>query len=580
MLPAGSSAQTDAPAATTHHEVFVLHSFGRDFGAFAEVASSFRTELARLSPRRVEYFEASLETARFAGPANEGPLVEYLVALFEERPMDLFVAVGAPAVTFSLRHQERLPPSTPLLATGFTRRMLAGFTPGPTFTAVPAVLDLPAAVEHILQLLPDTEEIVVVLGGSPLSQVWLEETRRDFAPFADRVDFTWTNEWPFEETRARLAALPPRRAILFGELSVDAAGVPYPAHTALDSLHEAANAPMFGLLGAQFGRGIVGGALVWETEAGRQAAATALQILDGAPPENIDTDEITASAPVYDDRELRRWGIPESALQPGSTVMFREPSIWARYRAPVALGLVVIALQAALIGGLLLQHRRRRAAEEEARAFGHRLLTAHEDERRRLARELHDDLTQRLARLSIDAAGVEKALDGTPDREAARTVRHGLMRMSEDVHALSYQLHPSVLDDLGLEQALRVECERFTRRESIVARVAEFDAPAGLPADVAVCLFRIAQEALRNVSLHASADSVDVTIAAANGTVRMTVADDGVGFDPTRRSRRSGLGHTSMRERAALLYGSFDVHSVLGRGTTINVSVPFREQPS
>jgi signal transduction histidine kinase len=123
---------------------------------------------------------------------------------------------------------------------------------------------------------------------------------------------------------------------------------------------------------------------------------------------------------------------------------------------------------------------------------------------------------------------------------------------------LSYQLHPSVLDDLGLNEALKVECEHFSRRESIRARLTAFEAPSQLPSEVAVCLFRIAQEALRNVARHSRASGVNVAVTRVNGGMRMTVKDDGVGFVPAQQRVRS-LGQASMRERARLVGGTVEV---------------------
>jgi signal transduction histidine kinase len=147
--------------------------------------------------------------------------------------------------------------------------------------------------------------------------------------------------------------------------------------------------------------------------------------------------------------------------------------------------------------------------------------------------------------------------------------------LSEDVDALAYQLHPSVLDDLGLNEVLKVECEQFSRRESMAARVTSFQAPSAVPPEVAVCLLRIAQEALRNVARHSRARRVSIEVTTAIGSLRMTVSDDGIGFVPGERRVRS-LGHASMRERAALVGGSLHVESAPGRGTTVRVSVPLK----
>jgi signal transduction histidine kinase len=565
-------------AQDNHKRVLVLHSFGRDFGPYTDVASAFETELARQWPGTVEFYEASLETARFSGATNEAPLVGYLEELFSQQPMDLLVSVGGPAAQFCLRQRESLFPETPFLATGVERRWVARFPEAGHAAAVPVALDLPAAIENILRVLPETKEILVVLGGSSLSNLWLAEMKGEFARFDDRVRLTWTNEWSLEELEKRAADLPPGTAIFFGELSVDAAGVPHRRHTALERLHAVSTAPIFGLFDTQLGRGIVGGPLLSLSESGRQAASAALRILGGEAIDGLDAAPTTMSLLAYDYRELERFRIKVSRLPPGSEIRFEPPSVWDEYRWPLLIGLGVVGLQAALIGGLLVQHSRRKTAEEEAHALAQRLLTAHEDERRRLARELHDDLSQRLATLGLDVARMERSLSDTPQKESARAVRADLVRLSEDVHDLSYQLHPSVLDELGLKNALEVECERFSRRESIPAELTSFEAPPVLSKEVSVCLFRVAQEALRNVARHARANEVSVTVLPRNGSVSMVVRDDGVGFDSARRRSRQSLGHASMRERARLLHGTVEVESAPGRGTTVRISVPLKEE--
>src|SRR5207342_2593920 len=123
---------------------------------------------------------------------------------------------------------------------------------------------------------------------------------------------------------------------------------------------------------------------------------------------------------------------------PGSEVLFRRPSIWEEHRQVVVAGLVILVMQSALIMALVAQRTRRRRAEGESSALSGRLLTVHEDERRRLARELHDDVTQRLARLAIDAARLESA-QTVPPSSHRPTVHADLVRLSDDVHALSYR---------------------------------------------------------------------------------------------------------------------------------------------
>jgi len=213
----------------------------------------------------------------------------------------------------------------------------------------------------------------------------------------------------------------------------------------------------------------------------------------------------------------------------------------------------------------------RKNAEDLTRQLAGRLLTAHEDERRRLARELHDDLTQRLARLAIDAGRMEIAV-AAPD--GLRPLREELVRLSEDVHALSYRLHPSVLDDLGLVEALRAECDRVTRHGELRVEMDARDVLEALPTEASLCLFRVAQEALSNAARHARASVVTVLLASSGKDLQLTVNDNGTGFDPQGPRDHASLGLASMRERVRLVNGEFDIESAPGRGTTVIARVP------
>jgi len=210
-------------------------------------------------------------------------------------------------------------------------------------------------------------------------------------------------------------------------------------------------------------------------------------------------------------------------------------------------------------------------SHREIQQLAGRLLTAHEDERKRLARELHDDLTQRLARLAIDAGRMEIAAAAPA---GMRPLREGLVRLSEDVHAMSYRLHPSVLDDLGLVEALKAECDRVARHGELRVDVETSAVPAALAAEASLCLFRVAQEALSNAARHAGASAVTVLLAPSGKGLQLAVSDNGSGFDPDRPREHASLGLASMRERVRLLQGELDIASTPGRGTTVVAWVP------
>jgi signal transduction histidine kinase len=210
--------------------------------------------------------------------------------------------------------------------------------------------------------------------------------------------------------------------------------------------------------------------------------------------------------------------------------------------------------------------RRERAAK---------LLRAQEEERGRIAREMHDDWTQRLALACLDLVKLERCI-GAPAAALPllRTVREQLVRLSEDVHSLSRQLHPSILDDLGLVEALRSECASFSRREGIAVAYHPEGVPPTVPKDIALCVYRVAQEALRNVAKHAAVNETRVVLVGAGPELVLRVEDDGTGFDPAAVRGEPGLGLSGMEERVHLVRGRFAIASAPGRGTTVEVRVP------
>ena len=217
------------------------------------------------------------------------------------------------------------------------------------------------------------------------------------------------------------------------------------------------------------------------------------------------------------------------------------------------------------------------ASREELRRLARQLIRAQEDERSRLAREIHDDLTQRLAGLAMltgSLARIAAADPGNRLKPRLEEVRHELERLASDAQAIARDLHPSLLGNLGLEAALRSECATFRERTGLRLHFESRRVPGDLLAEESLALYRIAQEALRNALTHAPGAEVVVTLEGGEQGLTLRVADDGPGFEPAAAAGRSGLGLASMAERARLIGGSFELDSAPGRGTRIAVRVP------
>jgi signal transduction histidine kinase len=230
----------------------------------------------------------------------------------------------------------------------------------------------------------------------------------------------------------------------------------------------------------------------------------------------------------------------------------------------------------------LEQHR------EELRRLTATLLQVQEEERRRLSCELHDDLNQKLAVLVMDVDALERQAaqepgrpaekaraggprEGHPLRAALRTLRGRVVELSDDVRGLAYRLHPSILDHLGLAIALQSYVEEFAKREKIRVTFTHRNVPEQLPPELATCLYRVAQEGLRNVAKHAQAARAALTLWRAGAALHLSIKDAGVGFTP---GEQRGLGLISMQERVRAVNGSLTVRTRRGYGTRIVAKVP------
>jgi signal transduction histidine kinase len=224
------------------------------------------------------------------------------------------------------------------------------------------------------------------------------------------------------------------------------------------------------------------------------------------------------------------------------------------------------------------EERYRVMVEEQADLAG-RLIIAQEEERKRLNRALHEDLNQQVAALAIGLGRLGRQL---PHVDLA--VRNELTKLetkttllSERVSSLSHELHSSTLEHVGLGAALKLLCAEFTDRENVSVTLAVEGAINDVPAEIALCLYRVAQESLRNIAEHSGAKSARLTLTETADALELRIADQGIGFDPIKAKERRGLGLISIEERIRLSHGSFEIESHPGSGTELKVSIPFRK---
>jgi PAS domain S-box-containing protein len=218
----------------------------------------------------------------------------------------------------------------------------------------------------------------------------------------------------------------------------------------------------------------------------------------------------------------------------------------------------------------------RKRSEMSLRDLTGRLIHAQEEERSRIARELHDDISQRMAYLQI---GLEQLKDGVPgltadNRQELHNLTEVASEVSSDLHSMSHQLHPARLDLQGLVAAIGSLCREMTSQYELRIDFAHHDVPGDIPKDIALCLFRIVQEGLRNVVKHGKTGEAKVGLAGKGDALELCISDAGAGFEPESVQGRSGLGLISMHERLRLVGGHLAVESEPWHGTRVYVSVP------
>jgi PAS domain S-box-containing protein len=673
------------------------------------IRSAFADQpLGRIDVRN-EYVDISrLEDSDYMR-AQEGLLRQK----YAGRKVDLVIAVLSGGLDFALAVRGEVFPGVPIVFVLVDRRELEARRLPPDVIGAPTPMDLTGTLDLAIRLHPDTRRVFVVAGSSPFDAKSEERARLAFQGYGDRVEFVYLTGLPMADLFARVAELPDGSLIYYLHVFKDGAGRDFVPADVLERLAARANAPVYSHVDTFIDRGAVGGhAYVHEAE-GRVAARLGLRLLSGERPEAVTAPGAGQATYLFNGRELRRWGIAENSLPPGSTVRYKEPTFWDAYWRPVVGIAAICTIQTLLIVGLLIQWARRRRAEvaaresedrfrrmadsapvliwasgvdkggtyfnrpwleftgrtlqlelgegwtegihpddrtrcleecaahfdarepfemvfrlrrhdgeyrwvldrgiprhtpggefagyvgacidvtadrqaeasllasqQELRLLTGRLLEAQEAERRRIARELHDDLNQRLALLSVelDLLGQRAPASAREVATGLRAVSARVKELSSAVHDLSHQLHPSKLEHLGLVGAVRALCQEMSRHHGLEVGFTHRDIPAAIPEAVTLCLYRIAQEALRNVVKHSGTDYATVELTGRPGAVRLRIHDAGVGFDPAAAGGDDGLGLVSMRERLYLVGGRLVVEARPGAGTRIDACVPLGER--
>lgn len=692
ILPPGVDAQLkDVRRVLILNDLGIISSPG-----FAEID---RAVLAGLQKSRyqIELYQESLDLTLF--PDEVSRFREGFVRKYSDRKPDVIIAAGSASLQFIAETHESFVRNIPIIFCAILGKLPE--TRPDMLTGVLGRLRPEETLNAALHLLPNTKHVVVVGGMGNFDFGWEAIAKQSFQNYEAKMDFTYLNDLTMPALVERLRHLPSNTIVYHTAMTQDAAGNRFIDSTqSVPLVASAANAPVFVMDDVDLNGGAVGGDLVNWADDGRVASEMAVRVLNGEKPQDI---PVVTSKDTYmfDWRALKRWGMKESDLPPGSIVLNRQPGFWELYKQYVLVAIFALLAQSVAIVGLLWQRRRRRKTEAELRSseekfsksFRHsplaislmsakdgryievnetfeeltgwtrdevagrsprdiqlwvdsnqriafvkqllekgnvrnlevqirrkegqirttlgsaelidfggepcglsvftditerkqaekalanvsrRLIDAQEQERTRIARELHDDINQRIAMLSIELDGVQQSISGSGPEASVRIkgVQRCLSDIGLEVQTISHRLHSSKLEYLGLAVACRSFCREVADRHKVNVDFAAEDVPLGLPQEISLCLFRVLQESLNNAIKYSGVQDFDVRLHATANEIQLAVQDRGIGFDVDTAMNGHGLGLISIRERAGLVNGTVSITSKPMGGTQITVRVP------
>lgn len=349
-----------------HKSVLLL--FSEESNLYAQVIAeqAIRSTLKKGSPIPLEVYSEYLDFMRTPVNDYEKELVGLLRRKYEGRKFDLIIAVLPTALGVLLKNQPELFPDTPVVFFVIDQRNVAGLDLGPNVTGVWGEINFKPNLDLALALHPEARKVVVLVGVSEFDKYWTAVVRKDFLPYEGRLEITYLIGLTIAEQQQALSSLPPQAIVFFVSTTRDKAGNNYDNPSVLRQISPASSAPIYGTTDAHLGMGIVGGNIFSFEALGVQVAGVGLRILAGEKPQAIAPYGIP-NVVMFDWRELRRRGISESKLPPGSIVRYKQPTIWEQYKWHIVGAVSLIIVQALLIIGLLIHRAQRRKAEEESR---------------------------------------------------------------------------------------------------------------------------------------------------------------------------------------------------------------------
>ena len=352
-----------AGASQPAKKILLLYSYQSVLPINIEWEGAIRSALKGTAAEPIEFFTEFLDLAQFPGESYLQSLIHLLQSKYTGRKIDLLMPMGDLAFHFLLAHRESLFPGVPMVFCGAERNEVQALKRPNATTGVVTWVDVQGTLAAALKLQPQTRQIALVGGTAETDRAFQQLALEALRPYEGKLQIVFLTDLPMDQILAKVANLPPNTIVLYLSLFRDSSGNDFVPRNALELVSKAANVPVYGLWETLLGHGIVGGHLMSLKAQGSMAGELGRRVLNGEKPENIPIVYEGTDLYLFDWRQLKRWGIRESDLPPGSVVRFKEPSLWEEHPEEVIGIAAAFCLLALLIIILLINLGRRRRAE-------------------------------------------------------------------------------------------------------------------------------------------------------------------------------------------------------------------------
>ena len=581
-LPANVTAIEDI----SKKRVLILHSYYQGYKWTDDEHAGIESVLKPLigaSNILIEY----MDTKKIFGDLYSQRLHGVYELKYKNYGFDLIIVTDNNAFDFMRKYRDRLFPGTPVVFCGVNDIRESNLKGLRLFTGINEETDFKSTIELLLKLHPKTKQIVFINEWTTTGEGVHEAFVKAIPHFEKSIKFLLLEDVEMDEVLEQVQGLPPDNIVLYTSFSRDKSGRLFAYYESISLIARHCKVPIYTSHEFNLGYGVVGGLLVTGYDQGEAAAKIALRILEGEKVEDIPVMMTSPKRYVFDYAQMRRFNINRADLPENSIIINLPQTFYFKYKQWIHALIAFIGMLFLIISILLINIRKRKKTEQELktsheqlRTLAWRLTETEETERKKLSRELHDQIGQNLTILGVNLNLLRSLVPKDTVGLIHSRINDSVVvvkQTTESIRHLMSNLRSPVLDDYGLAAAIDLYGKQCATRTGIDIVVRGGDKDISLPAHIENAMFRIVQESLTNVAKHAQATQVVINVFVKDGRLHLSVEDNGVGcgMEELRSvSGDRGWGLVTMTERALAVGGACIIESSPELGTHVIVEVP------